>query len=110
MSSQCKKCNWYVDDHPCCLLVDLNKHGVREKLLSGAEGRCVDYKIYIPTTQDERIGVSGGIYTGAENLQQNSDGSWSKAEPMPYKPDTRPMWKRLLAVLGLFVGIGWNRE
>ena len=45
-----------------------------------------------------------------DNLQQNEDGSWSEAEYIRYEPDRRPVWKRCLAVLGLFTGIGWDRD
>lgn len=31
--------------------------------------------------------------------QQNPDGSWTEAEPVPYKPDTRTFWQRVWAVV-----------
>jgi len=42
-------------------------------------------------------------------LQENPDGSWTKAKTIPYKPDTRTFWQRVRAVAGLpFVYLRWR--
>ena len=42
--------------------------------------------------------------------EQTESGEWTPAKAIPYCPDTRPIWKRLLAVISLpFWYLVWRR-